>query len=95
MQLGNDLPEGIGNDRLYYFYTQSCPACKAMTPVVDSLSEKFPGVRKVDAAKEHDLAAKFNVTATPTTVFVKNGKIDRFFVGAKREKDLLELLENY
>ncbi len=82
-----------GNEpRLLYFYTPTCHACKAMTPQVENLMERYDNVQKVDLSQSMEMARQFGIMATPTTILVKEGKIEKVLVGAKREQQLEELL---
>ncbi len=78
---------------LVYFYTNSCAACKPMTPVVDKLSKEFNNVRKVNLSQDLETGRAFGVMGTPATVLVENEKIVRFNLGAKSESYLRSLLQ--
>ena len=71
-----------GKSALFYFYSPSCGACRAMTPVMKRLAKAHEGgVYPVDIAKDLDIARKFGVMATPTTIYVDKGVIQEVFVG--------------
>lgn len=78
---------------LVYFYTNSCAACKPMTPVIDKLSKEFNNVRKVNLSQDLETARAFGVMGTPATVLVENKKIAKFDLGAKTESYLRSLLQ--
>ena len=44
-----------GDKLLLYFYTPSCGACKAMTPVVDEMIKEKNNVYKINLAKDADI----------------------------------------
>lgn len=71
-----------GEKAVFYFYSDHCGACRAMTPVIEEYSKKNPNYFKVDVQTEMDIARKFGVMGTPSTVIVENGKISDFIVGA-------------
>lgn len=81
-----------GNKLLLYFYTPACGACKAMTPVVDKMSQENKDVHKVNLAKDMQLAKVFGVMGTPATVLVEDTKIKRYILGARSESFLRELI---
>lgn len=80
------------NKSLFYFYSQSCAACRPMTPIVDKFAGK-KNVFKVDIARDMDVAKKFGVLGTPSTVVVEKGIIKEFLVGPQTESKLAELLK--
>ena len=59
------------------FWASWCGPCKMLSPVVESLGEKFDGkvlVGKVNVDEEPELARQFGVMSIPTVVFLKNGR---------------------
>lgn len=83
-----------GRDRfLIYFHSPGCIMCRAMTPVIDRLAAVRDDVIKVDAAASLDVARGFGIRGTPTTVLVRDGRIERVLVGAKTESQIRALLE--
>lgn len=78
------------------FYTDSCVPCKRMSPILTALEEQYAeGVRiaKVNAAFERELAEKYEVAATPTFLFFKNGDIAERFTGARKKEELEQIIE--
>ncbi len=80
------------------FFAEWCMPCVMMAPVLEDLSEKFKGkikIGKVNFEDNQKLAQKFNVSAFPTFVLLKDGKeVDRF-VGAMSEDEFEEKLKGY
>ncbi|ADO45831.1 MAG: thioredoxin family protein [Hydrogenobacter thermophilus] len=78
-----------------YFYSERCTACKAMKPQIEKLKEKVP-VKEVDVFSPEGslLARELGIMATPTTLYVKDGIIQKAFVGVvKCDRLLSESLE--
>lgn len=96
----NGLPGKLGKDvasgrrQLIYFFTHSCQACKAMTPVVEKLSKEFSNIHSVNLARDMDIGRRFGVMGTPAVVLVESGKIKEFTLGAKSEPYLRNLLQS-
>lgn len=88
--LGKELRSG--KRILVYFYTNSCAACKPMTPVIDRLKKEFKNIHKVNLETDMETGRKFGVMGTPATVVVENEKITGFHLGAKNEQFLRNLL---
>ena len=91
-KLGKDIASG--RKQLIYFFTQSCAACKPMTPVIDTLSKEHKNIHKVNLATEMETGRKFGVMGTPAVVLVESGKIKEFSLGAKSEYYLRNLLDD-
>ena len=59
------------------FWAGWCGPCMALSPVIESLAEKYEGkvlVGKVNVDEEQELAIRFGVMSIPTVVFLKNGR---------------------
>ena len=64
------------------FYTDACPACRAMNPTIDRLQKAGYPVQRVNAEKERALAAKYGIQRYPTFVMLVDGKeVDRVVGG--------------
>ncbi len=81
-----------GTPTLFYFYSPSCGACKAMTPVVQKMAKKGKSVFPVDISRDMDTARKFSVMATPTTILVSEGKVQQVFIGPQPETELVRMI---
>ena len=71
------------------FWAEWCGPCRAIAPVLESLAEDYNGkvkIVKINVDKETDLANKYNVSAIPSLIIVKDGKeIDRIVGGATKD----------
>ena len=66
------------------FFATWCAPCRAMSPVVDELSEELEGKAaffKVDVDDNMEFAEKFQVMSIPCFFVIKNGKVDSKTVG--------------
>ena len=63
------------------FWAQWCAPCRALTPTLDELAQKYQGkftVGKVNVDENPDLAARFGILNIPTMIFFKGGQeVDR------------------
>jgi thiol-disulfide isomerase/thioredoxin len=66
---------------LIYFFSPSCAACRAITPVVRALPGQGKTVFAVDVMQDLPLAQAFQVMATPSAVEVEKGVIVGYHVG--------------
>lgn len=66
------------------FYSDTCPPCQALKPVLEKLASRFQGratVLKVNVMNAYDLAARFGIFSVPTLLFFNNGKLADASVG--------------
>lgn len=58
------------------FYATWCGPCKAMNPVLESVSQDLGEgkIYKVDVDKNRDLVEKFGIRSVPTFLFFESGK---------------------
>jgi thioredoxin 1 len=77
------------NDKvLVDFHATWCGPCRVLAPMLKGLEAQYNGVRfaKVDVDEVPALASKYNVTAMPTVIFLKDAvEVDRV-LGANPSK---------
>lgn len=74
----------MGKPILIDFYADWCPPCRAQTPIIEELENKFGNkvtFRKVNVDEDRQMAAKYGVHSIPTLVIEVDGKIIKQFVG--------------
>lgn len=95
---GQPAPDVVTSDRtgprLYYFWSPHCGQCRSMTPLIDRLVEQGRDIVKVDIMEEPALARAFKVGATPTTVVVRQGRVQQVLLGRLSEQRLLSFLDD-
>jgi thioredoxin 1 len=78
------------------FTASWCPPCKALAPVLESVSARYEGrakVVKVDADENANLAARYGVTGLPNLLFFRDGEVVNQAVGYQSEEKLNRLLD--
>ena len=87
-------PQSAGIPRLVDVGADKCIPCKAMVPVLDALRREYAGklqVDFVDAWKNPDAAAPFNVYGIPTQIFVDpSGRELHRHLGFISKEEILE-----
>lgn len=77
------------------FYADWCGPCRMMSPIIDEIAEEKADsikVGKVNVDENQDLAMKYGVMSIPTIVLIKNGKVEKTFVGVRNKKEILEVI---
>lgn len=82
----NDFDAQIGLDTptVVEFYTPTCAHCKRLSAAIDSISGELGDTvtfAKVDIAQQTALQGRYDVTAVPTVLFIRNGEIKNRLVG--------------
>jgi thioredoxin 1 len=78
------------------FWTETCPPCRMVAPVLDELATEYKGkarIAKVNAAENLQLASQFRVNAVPAFFLVKNGEVVEQMVGARSKKDFKAMID--
>lgn len=73
------------------FFTNSCPACKKLRPVLEDVINSYGGavaLALIDAGAEQALAMHFQIQGVPAVKIFKNGEIITEFAGAVGRADL-------
>ena len=75
------------------FWASWCGPCKMMSPVIDEIANETQEtlkVCKVNVDDELNLAKKYGVSALPTLIYFKNGKVVKDYVGVLDSAELLQ-----
>ncbi len=73
------------------FWAEWCGPCKMIGPVVDELAAEHEGkaiVAKVNVDAAPELAARYGVTAIPTLMVFRDGKLVKSLRGMQSKGDL-------
>ena len=78
------------------FWAEWCAPCRQLAPTLSELAGEYDGqirIAKVDADASPALAARYNVRALPTLLFVKDGEVAGQLVGNQPKASLKKELD--
>ena len=78
-------------------WAEWCAPCKALSPILDEISEELKGkiaVTKVNLDENQDLAMKYSIRSIPTLLLFKSGELSDMKVGLPNKSDLLDWINS-
>jgi len=79
------------------FYSDSCPPCRRLSPVIDALAEKYAGravICKVNVATARELSAAYQIYGIPDVLFFQNGKMVERLGGLRSQSTYEDVLDH-
>jgi thioredoxin 1 len=80
------------------FWAEWCGPCKALGPILESVSIEFEGkvaIKKVNIDENPEAPANFGIRSIPTMILFKNGSIADTKIGLSSEADLKNWLNSH
>ncbi len=77
------------------FYADWCGPCKALSPVLEQLSEEYEGkinIYKVDTEAEQELAAAFAIRSIPSMLFCPGQEQPQMASGALPKQQIEQII---
>ena len=78
------------------FWAEWCKPCLAMVPDLEAVAQLYAGrlkVGKVNVEENNDVPFRYNITAMPTLIVLKDGKVLDQRVGKMSKDALVKLVE--
>lgn len=78
------------------FWAEWCGPCRAMTPIVELVAQKFVGTAKIVKLNVDDnpsVTQRFGIKGIPTMIVFKDGKEAERVVGATSEAAVTRIIE--
>jgi thioredoxin 1 len=79
------------------FWATWCGPCRMTAPIVKTLADEYKGkivVGKVDVDQNRDLAEGYSISAIPTILFFKDGKVVDQQIGMTSKENLEEKIKS-
>lgn len=76
------------------FWAEWCGPCRMLSPIIDEIAEENNEIKvgKINVDEQRELAERFQISAIPTVIVMKNGKIAETSVGVKPKEEILKML---
>ncbi len=78
------------------FWAPWCGPCRMLAPVIEQIADEYKGkvkVCKLDTDSHRDSAVEFGISAIPTLILFKNGKVEKKWVGLTSKDNITEALD--
>ena len=79
------------------FYSDSCIPCKKISPVLSEAEEAYPDKFKLAKANvnlDSELALQYDVQATPTLIFFRDGKEQSRLRGSVGQSEINDIISS-
>jgi thioredoxin 1 len=80
------------------FWAPWCGPCRMLAPLVEQIADEFAGkakVCKLNTDQGRDTAVEFGISAIPTLILFKGGRIVKKWVGLTSQKDISEAINGF
>ncbi len=78
------------------FWAEWCGPCRALTPVIEQLSEEYKGsvnIGKLNVDMNPQVSMEYGITSIPAILFFKNGQLVDKIIGAQPKPNFVAKIE--
>jgi thioredoxin 1 len=79
------------------FWAPWCGPCRMLAPVIEELAKEYTGkvkVAKINTDDHPNAASRFKISAIPTLLFFKGGKVAEQLVGVHSKAEIKKTLDS-
>lgn len=79
------------------FWAPWCGPCRMIGPVIEELAKEYAGkvkVGKLNTDENPETASRFQISAIPTILFFKGGKMVKDAVGLQPKEELKKIMDS-
>lgn len=79
------------------FWAPWCGPCRMLAPLIEELAKEYSGkvrVGKLNTDEHPNAATRFKISAIPTLLFFKGGKVVEQLVGVHSKSDIKKILDS-
>ena len=79
------------------FWAPWCGPCRMLAPVIEELAKEYAGkvrVAKMNTDEHSSAAGRFKISAIPTLLFFKGGKVAEQLVGVHSKAEIKKILDS-
>src|ERR671932_390110 len=80
------------------FWAEWCAPCRALTPTVDAVAEKYAGnarVVKLNVDENPSISQRYGIKGIPTLILFKGGKEEERVVGATSKEAISRMIDKH
>lgn len=78
------------------FWAPWCGPCRMLAPVIDEISKEYDGkikVVKLNTDENPESASNYQISAIPTLLFFKDGKVVKELVGVLPKEEIKKIID--
>jgi thioredoxin 1 len=77
------------------FWAPWCGPCRMLAPIIEQIAGDFAGrarVCKLNTDQARDTAVEFGISAIPTVILFKGGRVEKKWIGLASKKDISDAI---
>ncbi len=94
-----DFDQTVRNSQvpvLVDFWAPWCGPCRMLAPIIEQVANEYAGkakICKMNTDESRDTALEFGISAIPTLILFKDGKVQKKWVGLTSKNDITSTID--